>query len=309
MKRNLSIDILKIIMAFLIICLHGNFLTDVNGYLGYVFVNGLSRIAVPTFLIVSGFYFYEVNSKEKFIKWIKRLFYLYSIWFIIYAFFWYSPGMSVLKIANRFIVGPYHLWYLIESLFAYIILWALKKTNNSILILLGVLFVFAGLFLQYDNSYSFLNRNILTERVGNSAYRNTFFFCFPFILLGYLINKFSITSKNIKPGFLILAGFLFFLEASINYMYSKSTFDILISLYIFCPLLFIWVYNSKIISNNKNLSYYSTGIYLTQMIFFLLPINSYLNVGNSLYVILVLCASILFSFILIQLNKKLKYII
>lgn len=309
MERNLSIDVLKVIMAFFIVGLHGGFLTDINGYLGYVFVNGLSRIGVPIFLLISGYYFYEIKTTEKFIKWIKRLFYLYFIWFIIYTFTLYSGDLSLKKIIISFIIGPYHLWFLVESLFAYIILWNLRKTNIYFLILFGIICGFLGLLLQYDNSYSILDTNYITEKLGNNAYRNALFFCFPFILIGYSINRFSITTKKIKPIYLIIGAFLLFLEINFNYRYCDSSFDILLSLYIFCPILFIMLYRFKILSCNKDLSCYSAGVYLIHKIFYLVPIKPFSNMGNSIYVIFVFCVSIIISFFLIRINKKLKYVI
>lgn len=59
MKRSASIDALKIIMAFLVVCLHMPF----PGRLG-ILVNVIARIAVPCFFVISGFFSYKFHSTE-----------------------------------------------------------------------------------------------------------------------------------------------------------------------------------------------------------------------------------------------------
>ena len=63
--RNLSLDILKIIMAFFVVFLHMHLFKEVYPSLSYVLVNGLFRLGVPTFLIISGYYFFFIAAKSK----------------------------------------------------------------------------------------------------------------------------------------------------------------------------------------------------------------------------------------------------
>lgn len=49
MKRNLTLDILKIILSFMIVGLHAGFLIETSKLGNYVFMQGISRIAVPIF--------------------------------------------------------------------------------------------------------------------------------------------------------------------------------------------------------------------------------------------------------------------
>ena len=78
--RNLSVDVLKIVMAIFVVLLHMHFLKNVYPTLSYVLVNGLFRLGVPVFLIVTGYYFYFVDDILKLKKWLVRLFILYAIW-------------------------------------------------------------------------------------------------------------------------------------------------------------------------------------------------------------------------------------
>ena len=51
-KRNYGLDTLKLICAMLVICIHTPFPNDFGQY-----VMVISRIAVPIFLMITGFYY------------------------------------------------------------------------------------------------------------------------------------------------------------------------------------------------------------------------------------------------------------
>ena len=57
--RNNNIDILKIVMAFLVVALHIFPVFGIDGpegLISYEIANGITRIAVPTFFIISGYF-------------------------------------------------------------------------------------------------------------------------------------------------------------------------------------------------------------------------------------------------------------
>ncbi len=49
MERNLSIDILKVILAIAVVFLHTRIFYDLSTLLSHVFVQGIFRLAVPSF--------------------------------------------------------------------------------------------------------------------------------------------------------------------------------------------------------------------------------------------------------------------
>ncbi len=55
MQRNLYVDVLKLVMAFLIVALHGQMFYEVNDLVYYIFHEGVTRLGVPVFLLISGF--------------------------------------------------------------------------------------------------------------------------------------------------------------------------------------------------------------------------------------------------------------
>lgn len=64
LNRNISLDILKIALAFMVVGLHAGFLSSVTSIGYYLTVNGVFGIAVPIFLLIGGFYFYTAVSKD-----------------------------------------------------------------------------------------------------------------------------------------------------------------------------------------------------------------------------------------------------
>jgi hypothetical protein len=254
-ERNLSIDILKLILSVGVVGLHGNIFSDFSPLLSYLFVNGLTRVAVPTFLIISGFYFFEIQAKEQFLKWIKRLFLLYLIWMFIYFKFWFNSNYII-----TLTFGYWHLWYLIGAVEAFIFLWCIRNLKFKYLLIITILCALSGLFLQYNINYNFTEIRKLIY-----FYRNGLLLCFPFIMVDYFINKYNIMNRYKKWTIQsLLAGiFLLIAEAYFNYKYGRKGFDILFSLYFLCPILFLYASNIKHYSKNKTISMYSTGIYLT----------------------------------------------
>jgi surface polysaccharide O-acyltransferase-like enzyme len=302
-KRNLSIDILKFIMSFLIVGLHGKIFEDISNPLYYFVVSGITRIAVPIFLIVTGFYFYEVNMKENFKKWIKRLFYLYIIWTIIYYYWVFLPYKAMII---SIFFGYYHLWYIIGSLYALILVWLIHNWGTTKQVCLLISCALLGILIQYIGNYSFEK---LFYLIGPYIYRNGLFICFPFILIGYLINKFSFHKKIRRRVPLLIIGFLLMLsEIYVNFLYNGKIFEILISLYFFCPILFIYVLNKPLCSKSKTLSLYSTGIYLVHNLVFL-HINKLISLNNTLNVIIVFFISTFFTFFIIKVQKRFRYIL
>ena len=64
MNRNITIDLTKLLMSFFIVGLHCLFMLDINEYLHFYLKEGLFRIAVPLFLLISGYYFYNSLNKQ-----------------------------------------------------------------------------------------------------------------------------------------------------------------------------------------------------------------------------------------------------
>jgi len=305
MGRNLSIDVLKIILAFFVVFLHMNFLKETYPALSYILVNGLFRIAVPVFLVITGFYFFHIDNKVKLKKWLFRTFLLYAIWMLIYISYWKDNEQIWLTV----IFGYHHLWYLIGTFFSGIILYFLKNQNSRLLIALALGFFLLGYGVQVlGNLHYFKNES---DSVLNMylLYRNFLFVCFPFLTIGFLINKHKIDLSEYKNSsiLVILSVSCVVAEALFNYknISSEST-DILFSLIFASPLLFLYFQKIYIKTTSKILASFSTAIYVVHPL--IMKSDFYKDI-ESFKILIFLAILIPVSFGLVYLNKKLKYLL
>ncbi|MDO4957101.1 MAG: hypothetical protein Q4E60_08815 [Bacteroidales bacterium] len=77
-SHNLILDILKVVMAFMVVALHRELFRDCGEVWGTI-IDALVHIAVPTFFIINGYYFiYKGYCKLK--KCLMRWGALYLTW-------------------------------------------------------------------------------------------------------------------------------------------------------------------------------------------------------------------------------------
>lgn len=304
--RNLSVDILKIILAFFVVFLHMHLLRDYYPSLSYVLVNGLFRIGVPVFLIITGYYFYHVDDINKLKKWLIRIFLLYFIWSVVYIPFW-KEG----KVFTNIVFGYHHLWYLIGTLFAGILLFAVRKKSTQFLVI-AILFLFScGYVIQLlGNLHSFTGELDSTFNLFPS-YRNFLFVCFPFLGIGFLIKKLNIDVRQ-KPSLLLaLAAMgLVIFESFLNYkvvgLNKKESIDLLLSLPIACPIIFLYCKSIPVKTDSKILASISTAIYLVHPLIMEWIFD--LNIKSFEFVIFI-AVLLIVSLMLVLINRKIKYLL
>lgn len=306
MGRNLTIDVLKIVLAFFVVFLHMNFLKETVPTLSYVFVNGLLRIAVPVFLVITGFYFFHIDDFKKLKKWLFRTFILYAIWMLLYISYWKDSDQIFLTI----IFGYHHLWYLIGTFFSGIILYLLRKKSSGILIFLAVTLFFTGYCVQVLGNLHYFDKEQDVVLNMYLLYRNFLFVCFPFLTIGFLINKHKIDLSRYNNSYLLLIAVILFVfgEAFFNYYWvSSENTDILFSLLFACPLVFLYFKNIYIKTSSKILANLSTAIYVVHPM--IMKSTFYTEMQSSFKVLIFLAILIPVSFVLVYLNNKLKYLL
>lgn len=305
MGRNLSIDVLKIILAFFVVFLHMNFLKETHPLLSYLLVNGLFRIAVPVFLVITGFYFFHIDTAKKLKKWLFRTFLLYAIWMLIYISYWKDNDEILLTI----VFGYHHLWYLIGTFFSGSILYVLRNQNSKLSIALTAILFSLGYVVQVLGNIHYLNAGSDFLLNDYLLYRNFLFVCFPFLTIGFLINKHQIDISTYKhSSWLVVLSILSVIgEAFFNYKYiSNESTDILFSLIFASPLLFLYCQTIYIKTTSKILASFSTAIYVVHPL--IMKSDLYKEI-ESFKVLIFLAILIPVSFALVYLNKKLKYLL
>ncbi len=314
MTRNLVLDSLKILLACMVVGIHGGFLTN-HPAAYFLTVNGLFRIAVPIFFIINGYYFSKVKDRESFVTWVTKSLLLYTFWSIIFSFFWInSESLDAGKIIEFIIVGYGHLWYLPAMIGAGILTFLLKG-NTKIGIASAIICYLCGVIIQYTGNYH-LSTSAELDKLTNIVYlhRNFLFFAFPFFYIGQLLNT-SQLIKSIDRTYIILAfifGGLFLIGESwnsyTNPLHDDPWFDNYLSLIIICPTIFIIANRCRFQYGNRYLAQMSASIYLIHPLW-LIYLNSIAVPAGTLMTLGCISLSLVSSYILIKLHKYFKFIL
>lgn len=312
-ERNITLDYFKIILSILVISIHSPFVsiypptdTGLGAQLGYIsgwmFSHGITKIAVPLFFIINGF-FVDISSTAKVIKYVKRLIIMYIAWALFYLPLYY-PYLDTATFIRVFAAGFFHLWYLPGLIGAVILLFLANKIirNKVILISLAITLFCIGYLIQMRDPYT---------DIEMIKYRNFLFFGFPFVLFGYLLKEFDLKRLKKVVIICIIIGLVLLVSESYLYMVQQKTNNLMFSLLILCPALFICVLqNSKtgidksggIISQLPTAVYYIHPMVIVGWTASLFPIN----IISFPYIIIV---SFIVALPIIQLNKYFKILL
>ena len=207
--RKESFDTLKFFLAFFIIIIHTGF-TGVFG----IGVEAFSRIAVPLFFMITGYYL-PIMTEEKIKKYFCKVVFLTIISTVFYLLFTYAGVLigeyptdqfaqifSVKSIRNWMLINAVggkgmHLWYLYALLYVLIIIYTTRKIKKISLLYKILPLLFVG--------------NYIFSYFGVGLYRNFLFTGLPYVLLGYLFREneeklkiHSIKYRNLILGFTVM---------------------------------------------------------------------------------------------------------
>ncbi|MBR6518669.1 MAG: acyltransferase family protein [Oscillospiraceae bacterium] len=215
-QRNQTMDLLKLLSAYMIVFIHINF----YGQTGLQIV-AVARYAVPFFFVVSG-YFSAYISEATVRRRILRLLYLFIYSEIIYIIFklyqYYNIGgmeklisffdrFKLVKTYTRLFIfntplGSTHLWFLPALIYVYIIYLLIIKFKISdrlcytfAILLLSVCLFFCEISPAMGNRYEeYLSRNFL-------------FTGLPFFIFGLFVKKNEAVFRKL-PLYAALLSFL-----------------------------------------------------------------------------------------------------
>lgn len=317
-SRNILLDILKIIVALFVIALHCRFLYDQNEIVYQIFGNGVFKTAIPLFFCVNGFFLLNIFKSNRIKLWAKRVGILYLVWMLIYSYFWvYLNDFNPLKIIPVFLFGFNHLWYLVALLFGGLVLHQLRNASNTVLIVSAIILYAIGITIQYLGKLHVFAEHAMLDKLMNypPLHRNFLLYALPFLNIGYVINRTNFHTKLNKQlvSILLIASLaLLVTDSLINYFFltGKEILNMNLSFLLLGPVLLIAAFTFKITSklNSKLLSSYSIAIYLVHPLIIFLIFNMFtLSITAMTFTTVLL--SVIASYILIQLNKKLNYIL
>lgn len=321
--KNHTLDILKVLCSILIVFNHCVF----PGKLGEI-IKAISRMSVPIFFLISGYYAYN-NSKERVFKKFKRIFkisvFACAFWFAYnvirfsiidkVALKYYLLKFIDLKVIANFILfnaNPFwgHLWFLNALCYCYIIYYFIVKKNIKIdrydFAISIVLILFYLIFNCFFVDDSFNNIDYI---------RNFLFVGLPFFLIGrYIRRKNNLEKIRIKYIFplLIASSITLIIEClTYNSEIYISTIISSISLLLICM--------KRPTYSNRVLEYIGGNLVL--YVYIIHPAVKYFilwcmekskltsNIYYYIYPILVVIISIILSYIIYKINVKINKII
>lgn len=218
MKRSNSIDLLRIVAAFFIVCIHTEFFAMQE-------VNAVARFAVPVFFMISGYFFIggKRESQMRSIKKILILVVLTNILFFAYkfalAFLGHNAGQFVansfsLSSLFNFLVfneSPFggHLWFLSALLYCMIIAFFLSKIRlNKVFMIVAIAVLLIGDLIFGKYSLLIFGREFPVIWV-----RNFIFVGLPYFYLGSLFKGYTPDKIKVSSGLLITLIILFALTS------------------------------------------------------------------------------------------------
>lgn len=235
MKKNCSIDIIRVFCAFLVVVQHvpvfiGNFLYDNQSW--YFFTSRIARIAVPYFFIVSGYFYIKKlkSGKETFKKQIYSLLRIYVLWCILYL-----PYHTWLVIQrNTGLIGlvkssiydflfegyGWQMWYIPALIFAVLCATIAHKMNllKQFAIASVVIYALGVILLAYSNLGLMKNIEVFSKILSLkhfTTFRRFVLFGMPLFMSGFFVDSFMkwYSSSKIKEISLIfIVAMLFFME-------------------------------------------------------------------------------------------------
>ncbi len=321
MERNIRVDNLRLILSFLIIALHSTLFGEF-GIFGDM-LRSITRIAVPIFLLISGYYFYNIiNNKPAIIKYIKRIIILYLIWMLVYLPFYenFSTPFEIKMFILTLINGFFHLWYLPAMIGGVLVLVFFHKFHlfgRYTLIITAIILFLTGWGIQLSKTLTIMPPNIKELISWNFPYRNFLFLGYPFITLGFLIHKnehMIISLFNQKSWKILIPIFTILLMGEM-YLWNKIGLpfegtDFFITLLFLCPLIFIFAIKDKKMRVGSDKANFSSAIYFIHPLCILL-LGGYTTTNFKSWdtYILIATFSLIISVALIEINKKLVRIL
>lgn len=245
--QNNSIDLLKFFSSIAVVGIHSNLFADINTDIQNFITNGIFRLAVPIFFILSGFLFNEKNVKKQSIRLLRMCF----IWSVIY-YYSFSLPLSLNTIVKSLFVGIHHLWYINALIICY---WCYNrfitdlKKNEQILLALCLFLI--GALLQYSRMYEV---HVIFDRTY--IYRNFLFVGIPFFILGKILatdEKFINKVLKILNISLVLSILEFGTKKSIG-------LDIPINSIILAPIIVFKFLNLNVKISKKYLDFGQTSV-------------------------------------------------
>ena len=340
-----NLNILKYISSILIIILHLRPFLNFSNELDLAFNNIITRICVPIFFIITGYFVAkkEKENKNYIKKYIKKTIPLYFAWSLLYIPVIIGTIIQYLPIINEYIskinitlplliilsiillpiivlialcyTGVYyHLWYFPAIIFSLIVLkkWKQKFNIKYLLIISFILLLFGATETYYGVLPLSIKRTLSYYYNIFFTTRNFLFFGLFYVVLGYYVGTKEKAYSKYCFLKLIVSFFLLTFEAILLHDTDRLNSNILLSC---IPLTYYLFISSIYITNSMKLDFqfgtYSKYYYLIHpmAIFVISSLYKNINYYPYLSIMIVILITHITSTLIIKLKEKNKKLI
>lgn len=322
------LDYFRLLAAFMVVAIHTSPLLSINESADFFLTRILSRLAVPFFFAVSGFFLFKVaNNKEGLLRFIKKTSILYIVSILLYLpvniYMGYFVELRFDELLKDLLFDGtmYHLWYLPAALLGSIISYFLiNKLGLGVSLVISMLLYFFGLL--GDSYYGLLDSNSNLLALYNLNFnlfdytRNGIYFApICFTIGAYVAKGKRLNRRNSLIAFLLTFSCMIVegvILKNIGFMKHDSMYLFLIpSLYFLLQVLIQANVRSK-----PSLRTTSTVIYIIHPIMILivrilariLGLENLLIHNSMIHFILVAFFSYIFALVFTMFLKRMKII-
>ena len=278
-NNKMNIDVWRFIVSFLIVAIHISPFDKISPQFDFFFTRILGRIAVPLFLMITGYYILDksINDIKRIKEYTKKIIKIYLFCIILYIpiniYMGKFANISFIQIIKDiFINGTlYHLWYFPALILGiWITYFLIKKLGNKRAFAVTIILYLIGLF--GDSYYGISEMSGIITNVYNDIFnvcdytRNGLFLVPIFLYLGYIV-KINKESRKYDLYLSIVFFICMTLEGIILHYFNFQRHD---SMYIFLIPVMFFLFRylmSKNKSSNKVLREVATGIYILHPLF------------------------------------------
>lgn len=291
MGKRVNIDVWRFIVSFLIVANHISPFAQINPEFDYFITRILSRIAVPLFLMITGYYVLDKSLKDinNLKDYTKKLLKIYLFCILLYIplniYMGKFSNINILQfIKDIFINGTlYHLWYFPALILGlWVTYYLIKKMGDKKTFVITSILYFIGLF--GDSYYGITLLNSLFTNMYEFIFkvcdytRNGLFLVPIFLCMGYLIKR-NKEANNYDLYFALLFFICMTIEGMTLHYFNLPRHD---SMYIFLVPLMYFLFKyliNKSKTSNKYLRKIATGIYIFHPLFIVAIRFIFKNIG------------------------------
>lgn len=261
MARVYSLDYLKLVLALCVVVAHSGLLQGLDNTPAFLIGNGLFRLIVPLFAMVSGWLFYSVSARGGEWRWLRRMALFYLAAMLIYIPFWFNPGAGLRGVAGVLVWGYFHLWFLVGLVFAGGLMIALRAAGMGWRPMTWLALVILMIVVVIEVA-------VITGAIDLKThhYRNGLTMVFPFMVLGYAWAQSGRQPPRaeVLRWLMALALFLVLLEAwAVQYRYGvRVMVELPASTVLATPVIFLWVLGLRVRAPKWPLGFIAAAIYL-----------------------------------------------